>query len=212
MFRRNLLPILLLCAVGLSNVYAASDSDEILRAFDLIADIKKGKKIYSQCISCHHEKGWGKEDGSVPMIAAEYQRVLIKTLADIRSQPEADNPIMYKPANPATIGGAQAVADLTAYISSLPRDENSSKGKGNQLELGKKLYQSKCQQCHGEQAQGDVLDYVPKLNGQNYAYLLRKIQWLASGSSKNSKPIMVLRMKGLSAQEMEALADYISRL
>lgn len=212
MLRRNFLRSILLCLLGLSGQSTASGVDEILRAYDMKPNIKNGEKVYAKCVSCHHYKGWGKEDGSVPVIGGQYAKVLIRQLADIRSLSKVDNPDMFDQADPEQIGGAQAIADVSAYIASMPGDANTSKGRGDQLDLGKKLYESKCRQCHGEQAQGDVIDSVPKLKGQHYAYLLRRMQWIGSGNKKNSKPIMVLRMKSLSANEMEAVADYMSRL
>jgi cytochrome c553 len=212
MLRRISFLILLMCLLGLSRPGAASGVDEILRAYDMKPNIRNGEKVYAKCVSCHHDKGWGKEDGSVPVIGGQYAKVLIRQMADIRSLSKEDNPDMYAQADPDLIGGAQAIADVTAYIASMAGDANTSKGRGDQLELGKNLYEAKCRQCHGDQAQGDVLDFVPKLKGQHYAYLLRRIQWIGSGNKKNSKPIMVIRTKSLSAKEMEAVADYISRM
>ena len=212
MLRRIFLLIILMCLPGLCQPGAASGVDEILRAYDMKPNIRNGEKVYAKCVSCHQEKGWGKEDGSVPVIAGQYAKVLIRQLADIRALSKEDNPEMYLQADPDQMGGAQAIADVSAYLASMAGDANTSKGRGDQLDLGKKLYEARCRQCHGDQAQGDVLEFVPKLKGQHYAYLLRRIQWIGSGNKKNSKPIMVLRTKSLSATEMEAVADYISRM
>ena len=212
MLRWISLQIILMCLLGLSRPGAASDVDEILRAYDMKPNISNGEKVYAKCVRCHHDKGWGKEDGSVPVIGGQYAKVLIMQLANIRSLPKEDNPDMYLQADPDLMGGAQAIADVSAYIASMAGDANTSKGRGDQLDLGKSLYEAKCRQCHGDQAQGDVLEFVPKLKGQHYAYLLRRIQLIGSGNKKNSKPIMVLRMKSLSVKEMEAVADYMSRM
>jgi len=201
----------MLLLLGMASLDAASSGDEIIRALELTPSLDNGKKIYPLCASCHHDNGWGKPDGSFPVIAGQHRRVLIKQLADIRSKVR-ENPVMFPFSDPQTIGGAQAVSDVAAYIASLPGDATPGKGNGTQLAVGKKIFQEKCSQCHGGQAQGNDENFIPKLKGQHYAYLLRQIQWISNGYRKNSNPAMVVLVKTLSAEEMDAVADYVSRL
>lgn len=203
--------ILILMLLALSSFDAVSSSDEIIRALELTPDTANGKKIYPLCATCHHQNGWGKADGSFPVIAGQHRRVLIKQLADIRAKVR-DNPVMFPFSDPQTIGGAQAIADLSAYIASLPVDPDPGKGSGKSVELGKNIFLEKCSQCHGEQAQGNDEGFIPKLKGQHYVYLLRQIQWIANGNRKNSNPVMAELVKKLSAEDMDAVADYVSRL
>lgn len=201
----------MLLLLGLTSLDAASSGDEIIRALELTPSLDNGKKIYPLCASCHHDNGWGKPDGSFPVIAGQHRRVLIKQLADIRSKVR-ENPVMFPFSDPQTIGGAQAISDVAAYIASLPGDSAPGKGSGTQLAVGKKIFQDKCGQCHGGQAQGNDENFIPKLKGQHYAYLLRQIQWISNGYRKNSNPAMVVLVKTLSAEEMDAVADYVSQL
>lgn len=202
---------LILLLLGSISFDVASSSDEIFYALELTPNVENGKKIYPLCASCHHDNGWGKEDGSFPVIAGQHRRVLIKQLADIRSK-ERQNPAMFPFTDPEAIGGAQAISDVAAYIASLPGNPNPGVGKGQQLEKGKTLYKDKCSQCHGDQAQGNDEGFIPKLRGQHYAYLLRQIQWISNGYRKNSNPVMVMQVKAMSTQEIEAVADFVSRL
>jgi cytochrome c553 len=211
MSRKYLTRILIILLLGVSSLDAASNTDEISRALELAPSPDQGKKIYPLCAACHYENGWGKVDGSFPVIAGQHRRVLIKQLADIRSKVR-ENPVMFPFSDPETIGGAQAISDLAAYIASLPGDPNPGVGTGNQLALGKKIFQEKCSQCHGDQAQGNDEAFIPRLKGQHYAYLLRQIQWISNGHRKNSNPVMAELVKTLSVEEMQALADFVSRL
>ena len=210
MFRRYRLNIFMILLLGVTRLDAASSSDEIIRALELTPNIENGKKIYPLCASCHHDNGWGRADGSFPVIAGQHRRVLIKQLADIRSKLR-ENPVMFPFSDPATIGGVQAVSDLAAYIAVLPGDPTPGKGSGLQLDVGKKIFQDKCSQCHGEQAQGNDESFIPRLKGQHYSYLLRQIQGISNGYRKNSNPAMVILVKTLTVQEIEAVADYVSR-
>lgn len=211
MFRRYWLHIPMILLLCVTSLDATSSSDELIRALELTPSIEQGKKIYPLCASCHHDNGWGKADGSFPVIAGQHRRVLIKQLADIRAKLR-DNPVMFPFSDPQTIGGAQAVSDLAAYIASLPVDPEPGKGPGIQLALGQKIFRDKCAQCHGDQAQGNDGEFIPRLKGQHYSYLLRQVQAVAKGYRKNSNPAMVILVKTLSEQEMAAVADYVSRL
>ena len=190
---------------------AVSTPEEIRSALALTPDIDNGKRIFPLCASCHMKTGWGKPDGSFPVIAGQHQQVLIKQLSDIRSK-DRINPTMYPFTDPQTIGGAQAIADVTAYIAQLPATSTPGQGETKQLALGENLYKKNCQQCHGESAEGNAQAFYPKLKGQHYAYLLRHMKWIGEGYRKNSDPVMVKMIKPLQENELQAIADYLSRL
>jgi len=185
--------------------------EELTKAIALSADIKHGQKIYRLCANCHMQNGWGKRDGSFPVIAGQHKNVLIKQLEDIRSK-NRNNPTMYPFTEPGSIGGLQGIADVTAYIASLPVDPNPGTGSGKNLATGKRIYQQHCQQCHGDKALGNNKNFNPRLKGQHYAYLLRQLEWIGNGYRKNANPVMVDRVKTLSKAELSAVADYLSRL
>lgn len=190
---------------------ALSTSDEIQQSLALTPDIENGKRIYPLCASCHMPTGWGKKDGSFPVIAGQHRRVLIKQLADIRAR-NRENPTMYPFTDPASIGGIQAIADVTAYIAQLAPHPEPGVGDGKQLQQGKAIYQQRCKQCHGEQGEGNNEAYFPKLKSQHHAYLLRHLKWIRDGYRKNSNPAMVEQVKDLSDAQLDAVADYLSRL
>lgn len=190
---------------------AISSSDEINQALEHEPNIENGRKIYPLCASCHLEDGMGKKNGSFPVIAGQHRKVLIKQLADIRAR-NRQNPTMYPFSDPATIGSVQSITDVTAYIASLPVVSKPGVGKGDYLELGKNIYQQRCQQCHGSNGEGNNDAFFPKLQGQHYAYLLRQLKWIKHGYRKNSNPVMVEVLKDLAENELDAISDYLSRL
>lgn len=185
--------------------------DELHKALSLTPNVENGKEIYPLCATCHLDNGWGKPDGSFPVIAGQHRQVLIKQLADIRAR-NRENPTMYPFSDPDTIGGAQAIADVTAYIAALSPDPDPGLGPGDRLDRGRTLYDDQCGDCHGARAEGNADAFFPKLSGQHFAYLVRQLRWLRDGFRKNGNPVMVERVKTYSDEDIDAVADYISRL
>ncbi|MDH5483665.1 MAG: c-type cytochrome [Gammaproteobacteria bacterium] len=204
------LPALIIALTGLIPICAASSPEKLSTTPAPEANIAHGKKIYALCASCHLKNGWGKVDGSFPVIAGQHQNVLIKQLEDIRSR-SRENPTMYPFSDAETIGGEQALLDVTAYIARLPVDPSPGQGSGKQLALGKTIYQQRCTQCHGDNGQGNNEALFPKLRGQHHAYLLRQLKWIRDGYRQNSNPVMVEQTKTLTDVELDAVADYLSR-
>lgn len=194
-----------------SAVAATGQDGELKRALSLKPDIDHGRKVYNLCATCHYANGWGKEDGSFPVIAGQHRQVLIKQLADIRSR-KRKNPTMYPFSDPATIGGVQSLADVAAYIASLPPDPSPGTGDGTQLAQGKQVYMTRCSSCHGSRGEGRAERFYPRLRGQHYAYVLRELRWIQSGYRQNADPAMRAQLKDLTDQDLMALADYVSRL
>lgn len=190
---------------------AAEAPDELQQALRLTPDVTNGKQIYTLCATCHYRNGWGKPDGSFPVIAGQHRQVLIKQMADIRSG-KRKNPTMFPFTDAATIGGVQAIADVTAYIANLPPEPSPGLGPGKLLGKGKSLYEKRCARCHGRQGAGNAEHFYPRLRGQHYAYLLRELRWIKSGFRHNSDPAMRAQLMELDDQDLVLLADYISRL
>jgi cytochrome c553 len=196
-----------LCAISIN----ANIDDEMSRTLALQPDIDNGKEIYRLCASCHMKDGWGKKDGSFPVIAGQHRNVLIKQLADIRSKNRI-NPTMFPFTDPESVGGIQGISDVTAYIASMEKDPTPGTGDGNNIELGKTIYNKRCMQCHGKEAEGNNEAFFPSLKGQHHAYLLRQLKWIQQGYRKNANEVMVNEVKALSDEELDAVADYLSRL
>ncbi|MEE9444634.1 MAG: c-type cytochrome, partial [Cocleimonas sp.] len=199
--------------IGLTGVSNATDKvpDETAEAMKLTPNVENGKKTYELCATCHAENGWGKEDGSFPVIAGQHRSVIIKQLADIRAR-NRDNPTMYPFSGDDVIGGPQGLEDVAEYISHLPKNTVVGKGDGTELKKGEKIFNQMCSTCHGDKGQGNAELFFPRLQGQHYAYTARQLRWIRDGRRKNANPAMLAVIKGLDDQTLNAVADYISRI
>jgi cytochrome c553 len=189
----------------------AKATAELLRALSLTPDIVNGLAIYRDCAACHKPEGWGLSNGSVPQIAAQHRNVVIKQLADIRAG-NRDNVLMAPYSSVESIGGAQAVADVAAYIDTLELSVTTGKGAGDDLELGERLYRENCVRCHGETGEGSNEGFAPRIHAQHYKYLVRQFEWIRDGKRRNSNPEMVAQIQGFGDRETHAVLDFVSRL
>ena len=208
-YRRVVLMIVLILLPV--NGYPDAFDSELDQALDAMPDPENGKRVFEICSSCHTTEAWGTPDGKYPQLAGQHDTVLLKQLADIRAG-NRDNPEMFPFSRPETVGGPQGLADVTAYISTLPMDPHPGTGSGRNVDNGKELYESECAHCHGDKGEGDDESFFPRIQGQHYAYLLRQLQWIRDGKRRNVFRGMSRRLKKLSDSDFEDIADYVSRL
>jgi len=182
-------------------------------ALHLTPDLDNGRDVYEVCSACHLPEGWGLQEGTFPQLAGQHRGVLIKQLADIRAL-NRDNPTMYPFALPESIGDAQAIADVVAYIEQLPMNPEPGRGPWEpgtpHFEAGKKLFADNCVKCHGETGMGDKEKFYPRINGQHYNYMLRQFEWIRDGKRRNANPDMVEQIKNFSDQDMKNVINYVS--
>ncbi|OOZ38174.1 hypothetical protein BOW53_16370 [Solemya pervernicosa gill symbiont] len=189
------------------------------KAVAIEPNIENGKRIFEICSLCHSDNGWGmvrglsqrKPNGYYPQLAGQHKNVLIKQLADIRVG-NRDNPVMYPYTLNKYIGGPQDIADVTGYISTLQISPNNEQGPGRHLALGEQIYKNDCKKCHGEYGEGNNVEYYPRVQGQNYSYMLRQMRWIRDGKRRNANAKMVKQIQGFSYRDMKAVIDYISRM
>jgi len=194
-----------------SSFAIANKLDETTAAMKLMPNIDAGKKTYELCAACHEMNGWGKEDGSFPVIAGQHRSVIIKQLVDIRAR-NRENPTMYPFAGDDVLGGPQGIEDVAEYISQLPPNPSVGKGSGEQLEKGKKIFEENCAACHGKNGEGNAEAFFPRIQGQHYAYILRQLKWIRDGRRKNANPAMLALIKNMDDKTLAAVADYVSRI
>jgi len=191
--------------------FQAQAAREIEQALDLTPNIEKGLEIYRGCASCHKPEGWGLSNGSVPQLAGQHRKVVIKQLADIRAG-NRDNLLMMPYSSVESIGGAQAVADVAGYIDTLEINVDNGKGSGRDLDLGERLFGENCVRCHGARGEGDAEKHVPRIQAQHYKYLVRQFRWIRDGKRSNANAEMVAQIEGFKDSEAKAVLDYVSRL
>jgi cytochrome c553 len=184
---------------------------EYEKALSLTPDVANGLSIYRECAACHQPEGWGTTSGSVPQIAGQHRGVIIRQLADYRAG-NRESVLMAPYAAAEVIGGAQAVADVAEYISTLEISVANGKGRGDDLELGKRVYEQNCAGCHGDSGQGSNDSLAPRIQAQHYRYLLRQYQWIRDGRRRNANAEMVAQIHEFDDRQVEAVLDYTSRL
>ena len=213
--KRNLRPILIsiICfALAISASAGTDISDaETDKALSLTPNLENGKRIYRTCALCHAPEGWGSDSGRFPQIAGQHASVVMKQLADIRAD-NRDNPTMLPFSQGRVLSGAQDIADVSAYIAQLPMTPANGLGPGDRLERGEKLYAKNCVKCHGEDGGGDPEKFIPRIQGQHFAYMKRQMEWIKTGKRRNADDKMVKQLRGFSAEDIAAIADYASRL
>lgn len=182
---------------------------EAAEALRIDGDPAAGREAYEICASCHFASGAGRPDGTFPQLAGQHATVLIKQLTDIRSGRRA-NPVMEPYA--AKISDAREIADLAAFLESLPIPREHGRGPGADLALGERLYRRDCVACHGAEGQGDAARFYPVLAGQHYDYLLRQLRDIAARRRHNADPRMVQVVRDYKDAELQAVADFASRL
>jgi len=182
---------------------------EKIEALKLTGDTVNGEEAYEICSACHLPSGAGRPDGTFPQLAGQHTTVIIKQIADIRGGLR-DNPIMYPFAK--TLIDPQELADVAAYIQTLPIPRDNGKGPGTGMERGGELYARDCVECHGDNGAGNAEKFYPVLAGQHYKYLLRQIGDIAAGRRRNANPDMVKIVKEYPAEDLAAVTDYMSRI
>jgi cytochrome c553 len=184
-----------------------------MEAMQAGGDAAAGKQAYEVCSACHQPSGFGRRDGTYPMLAGQHTTVLIKQIADIRALLR-ENRNMHAFAN--ELRGARDVADVAAYIASLCIPPGNGRYAQPDAETriaeGRRLYEKDCQACHAAGAVGDRDKGYPVLAGQHYRYLLRQLVDIRDGYRRNADPEMVKTIARHGDPLLENLAAYLASL
>jgi cytochrome c553 len=185
---------------------------EFEQAIKLKPDIENGKRLYkATCITCHGPEGWGVAGSGYPQIAGQLNTVVIKQLADFRAG-NRDNPIMRAFSSRRSLGGPQEIADVAAYVASMPMTPNNEQGFPLRLAEGKVIYDKLCAECHGDEGEGDPEDHIPRIQGQHYSYLTRQFDWIRNGRRRNGDEKMIKQIRNFIPPEEVAVLSYVSSL
>jgi cytochrome c553 len=204
------LGLLLLPMLAAAQAPVASLDAGVQAALEIPADRARGEAAFVDCVACHRKDGVGRPVANVPRVAGQHAQVIIKQVLDIRSGRrinETMKPIVDDPAFTP-----QILADIAAYLQALPVPGPITKGPGTALARGKVLYEQSCIACHGADGEGQPAAFRPMVAAQHYGYLLRELKRIQSGERGNSDPTMSRLMQSLSPEDMQAVADHMSRL
>ena len=215
-----MLPALLSCAAsgpsGPAGTQAAlPDAARAMSAGQLLelsatGDAARGEVAFEVCQGCHRRGGAGRPNGSYPRLAGQHASVLVKQLHDIQTGRRTNHKML--PFADESVLGPQQIADVAAYLQAQPPRTDNGKGPGKDLDQGRQVYAASCARCHGERGQGDATQFVPRIAGQHYLYLLREVKAIRDGQRGNSNPEMIDTLRRYSEAELDAACDFASRL
>jgi len=172
---------------------------------------RRGQELFVICTACHNADGSGVEDGTVPAIAGQYASVIEKELADFHEE-RRWNIRMERVIYARHLTRRDDEADIAAYVSSLPHHVTRSRGDGTALALGTRAYFRECEGCHGALGQGSAAKLTPRLDGQHFQYLVRQILNAGNRRRPNLINSHAQRVRGLTADEINGIADYLARI
>jgi cytochrome c553 len=180
-------------------------------AMSKAGDVERGRIVFRGCLGCHRKDGFGRVDGIYPRLTGQYASVIIKQLTDIRAGLRI-NPKMEPFITPDAVT-VDEIADIAAYLSTATTLKENGKGPGDQVQVGEAVYTQKgCVKCHGARGEGDEAKFYPALAAQHYSYLLREMELVKTLARGNAHPDMVKALSEVSPADMDAMADYLSRL
>jgi cytochrome c553 len=174
-------------------------------------NLDRGAELFRVCAGCHGASGGGTADGLVPRIAGQHASVIEKQLVDYRYDRRWDL-LMEQIADRHHLGDAQAIADVSEYVSRLPGDLPNGQGNGQLLDHGAETYAALCRGCHGTDGQGNAQRSIPRIAGQQYEYLRRQIYDAVDGRRPNFSLSHIRLLAHLDHEDIQAVADYVSRL
>lgn len=146
-------------------------------------DAVAGKALYTACAACHGAAGEGNLALNAPKLSGqgtwylERQLRLFKTGARGAHEKDTFGKMMAPMA--ATLADDKAIADVSAYMASLPDAPLSASLQGN-VERGRQRYAT-CAACHGADGAGIAATNAPRLKGMSDWYLARQMKNFREG-------------------------------
>jgi cytochrome c553 len=197
-----------LLARGFSN--AAQESRDAVQSRP---DLGNGAALFQTCATCHGSSGGGTPDGQIPRIAGQHFSVLVKQLTDYRGGRRWD-PRMEHFVDQHHLKNAQEIADVAGYASEIETLPEASVGVGSGefLARGAEVYSRSCASCHGTTGDGSGQQQIPRVAGQNYAYLVRQIHDAVEGRRPNFSASHIRLLKQLDYADIMGVTDYLARI
>jgi cytochrome c553 len=211
MHRHTVNSALALSGVLLAALAGATQSNELHEAMKRKPNMEHGSALYQTCAACHQPDGAGVADGHIPVIAGQHYEVIIAQLVAFRDSGRVDLRMNAFAAR-HHLANSQDIADVAAYISSMPAQHTNEAGTGEFIALGAQVYKRACVTCHGAAAEGDSQLRHPRLAGQHYRYLVRQIHMMIRDTHSDSSRDHSSLLKTLTEEEITGVADYVARL
>jgi cytochrome c553 len=170
-----------------------------------------GKESFHGCQGCHKADAAGVREGVYPRLTGQHASVLIKQITEIRAGIRKNPKMLPFVEDPAI--STEEIGNIAAYLSTLTSYRENGKGPEDLSEKGRHLFlANKCYTCHGKNGEGSEEKAYPAIASQHYGYLIREMNLIRTGVRGNSNPDMVKAIAKFSQNDMDAVADYLSRL
>lgn len=167
--------------------------------------------VETKCSLCHGEKGESASE-EFPRLAAQHEAYLAKQLRDFRAGRRQG--LMTRMARGLSDDDIVAIARYFAAQPAPPAaaklSELAAVGRYILLRGNRWSGVPACRICHGESAHGTP--QLPRLAGQNAAYLERQIREFTQRQRTNDNEVMHSVAEKLTAFEAHAVAEYLAGL
>jgi cytochrome c oxidase subunit 2 len=148
-----------------------------------VGDAAAGKALFAVCAGCHGANGEGNVAMNAPRLSGQHawylERQLHQFKQGVRGAHEKD--VFGKVMAPmaATLPDDAAMANVAAYIATLPDTRVAATIKGN-AQAGQHRWAT-CAACHGADGQGIAATNAPRLKGMSDWYLARQLNNFKTG-------------------------------
>jgi cytochrome c oxidase subunit II len=185
----KLLSVALMCAAVSMQAWAAGDA-------------AAGKTLYAVCSACHGAQGEGNPAMNSPKIAGQEAWYLTRQLQSFKqgTRGTAAGDVYGAQMRPMAVQlkDDAAIANVVAYIGTLPSKPSPITVKGGDAAAGKTAYAT-CAACHGPNGEGMVQMNAPKLAGQEDWYLVRQLANFKKGvRGADPKDTFGVQMRGMA--------------
>lgn len=187
--------------VAFLTIVGAATVSSAMAAPDAVA----GKAKAQSCMGCHGESGIASTPG-VPHLAAQPPLSIFYQLVQFREQ-------RRKGGGMETIASSlsdQDMRDIGAFYAALPAPPMMEVHTEKITDGQRISKQNYCQSCHGANLQGQK--HVPRIAGQVSDYVVRQLKNLRSGARADMDGTMGSAARGLTDEDIEALAAYAKSL
>ncbi|MDD7985013.1 c-type cytochrome [Lentisphaera marina] len=174
---------------------------------------------FAICASCHGTDGEGNQKMLSPRLSGQNIEYIKHQIISYKKGWRASDP-----KNPQSIIMAEIAKNLSddelnkisTYIKNVSSEKEVHRVYGNTLR-GERLYRENgCSYCHGDSAEGDSVNKVPRLNHQHGWYILKQLKNFKNGTRGTHKDdamgqTMAFYAKSIKSEEdIHDLAAWIS--
>jgi cytochrome c oxidase subunit II len=168
-------------------------------------DAAAGKPLFAVCASCHGLQAEGNPALNAPKLSGQADWYLKRQLKNFKDGARGthDKDVFGKMMAPmaATLADEAAIANVVAYIRTLPDDPAPATVHGN-VKNGQDPYVT-CGACHGPDGRGIQATNAPRLKGMSDWYLVTQLKNFKQG-------IRGAHPKDLYGKQMAAMAAILS--